>query len=708
MTRSIQLPDEIISEIITPALHLDDGAFSSMERYSPFRFEESSSAYLLVCKSWLRVATPLLYHTVVLRSIAQAQSLAITLTSNPDLGRFIKKLRVEGGFGSWMKTVLENSKHLTDIWLIICCLEDCEDVSGLRCGLRYINPVRLILFHCSRAYHGDTATHVSLLGSFKTALKGWKRLVLFMIGVFVVLTDMKFQNILTLDHDAIKPHRQRSTDDEEIFQQLCSVSSLHSVYIFLSGSQVVMSPRLILLGRNQSLRRIRFIRPSHHQHFPLTRSFYAKIETQGMNHLFDPEDFVQATELHSGNPMFVYPTRLSSDPILEDAIWDRVLYFLYDMLPFATALSEPRRKEKRYLNPLLVCKKFARLSLPHLFSRPSLRSKSMTAQFLAGLAAHPSCGQHIVDFTLSDPSHAPSFKKLLSMMPNLISLKGHDSGCKSVPFPGFTSLVQSHGATLIAFQGMPVGKASAPADPKIFASWKLLQSLDWRSQTVFRSPKVPSNGLANLVELSVSAETPTFLKALCAMELPALRILRCSAGTPPGNGLEFIDKHGSKLEYLAASINQLSVHVLRIFTACPAIRQLGVSCDGKNHFWLDWFLKSKGHKYLQRLVIHLPDDYDMKHYEYSSLKVDILIGLAQSKRSGLFPELQEFEHPHIFWPANEDERARFRRDWTSIAGSLSKDDIHLVGTARIRWRPRRAFDWNVSDPSIGPKRKKKA
>ncbi|KAJ7474306.1 hypothetical protein FB451DRAFT_1467106 [Mycena latifolia] len=39
------------------------GRLSILAEYS-----ESTSAFLLVCKAWLRVATPLLYHTVVVRS----------------------------------------------------------------------------------------------------------------------------------------------------------------------------------------------------------------------------------------------------------------------------------------------------------------------------------------------------------------------------------------------------------------------------------------------------------------------------------------------------------------------------------------------------------------------------------------------------------------------------------------------------------------
>ncbi|KAJ7294071.1 hypothetical protein C8J57DRAFT_990355, partial [Mycena rebaudengoi] len=92
--------DHPLSEILSPALKVRDEDFSNTSDSSPFAtYTESSSSMLLVYKDWLRVATPLLYHVVVLRSKAQAKALGESLRKNKDLGRFIKKLRVEGGYG---------------------------------------------------------------------------------------------------------------------------------------------------------------------------------------------------------------------------------------------------------------------------------------------------------------------------------------------------------------------------------------------------------------------------------------------------------------------------------------------------------------------------------------------------------------------------------------------------------------------------------
>jgi hypothetical protein len=56
----------------------------------------SRTAALLVCKSWLRIATPAFYKTVLLQSEEQAIMLSSTLVTNPSLGRYVRTLVIMG------------------------------------------------------------------------------------------------------------------------------------------------------------------------------------------------------------------------------------------------------------------------------------------------------------------------------------------------------------------------------------------------------------------------------------------------------------------------------------------------------------------------------------------------------------------------------------------------------------------------------------
>jgi hypothetical protein len=170
------LPDEIISEILSPALKVSDEIFSDTSKVSPFaKYSESTSAYLLVCKSWLRVSTPLLYNVVILRSKAQAKALSLALARNKELGQFIKKLRVEGGYGTPMLTILQSSPNISDLFVSLEIYSS-DNCSGLCKGLSLLNPNRLILWDLSRKPPENKMVS-QLLDALAKSISRWDRLV---------------------------------------------------------------------------------------------------------------------------------------------------------------------------------------------------------------------------------------------------------------------------------------------------------------------------------------------------------------------------------------------------------------------------------------------------------------------------------------------------------------------------------------------------
>ncbi|KAJ7611793.1 hypothetical protein FB45DRAFT_760455, partial [Roridomyces roridus] len=171
------LPDEIISEILSPALKVPDDKFADTYEISPFtEYSESPSAYLLVCKSWLRVATPLLYNIVVLRSKAQAKALGQALSKNKDLGQFIKCFRVEGGYGAPMRTILKAAPNITDLCLSFWDIFASDNTVGLCDGLASIQPRRLILRdNPMRPLHNKMIE--KLVDAVAAAIPQWQQLV---------------------------------------------------------------------------------------------------------------------------------------------------------------------------------------------------------------------------------------------------------------------------------------------------------------------------------------------------------------------------------------------------------------------------------------------------------------------------------------------------------------------------------------------------
>lgn len=139
------LPDEIIEAILWPVLYVSDDCFSSIASTSPFSgYRLTTSTVLLVAKNWLRVATPLLYETVILRSKAQTHAFATALKGNKPLGQFVKRMRIEGGYGLPMLDILKRTLNVEDLW-VTANLTRADRIGGYLRGFAWINPQRLIL-----------------------------------------------------------------------------------------------------------------------------------------------------------------------------------------------------------------------------------------------------------------------------------------------------------------------------------------------------------------------------------------------------------------------------------------------------------------------------------------------------------------------------------------------------------------------------------
>ncbi|KAF7373610.1 F-box domain-containing protein [Mycena sanguinolenta] len=182
-----RIPDEIVSEILTPLLKHSDEVFRDQSAKPLLDPDHSASRYLLVCKSWLRVSTPLLYNVVILRTTAQAEALQAVLKTNKEFGLFIKKLRAEGGFGDTMDVILKRSPNITDLYLTLY-IAGSDNVKGLCSGLPFVNPRRVIVVDaCSLEIQPKKNKKVTeLLETLVSSIPKWDKMQIFQ---FPYLTD---------------------------------------------------------------------------------------------------------------------------------------------------------------------------------------------------------------------------------------------------------------------------------------------------------------------------------------------------------------------------------------------------------------------------------------------------------------------------------------------------------------------------------------
>ncbi|KAJ7604116.1 hypothetical protein FB45DRAFT_1070738 [Roridomyces roridus] len=346
---------QIISEILSPALRVSDEKFSDTSLVSPFtEYSESPSAYLLVCKSWLRVATPLLYHVVVIRSKAQAKALAQALFSNRDLGQSIKRLRVEGGYGAPMRTILQSSPHVSHLVVSLDVFSS-DNTAGLCDGLPKPAGNKMAL---------------NLVDGLVKAIVGWDRL-----------------RVLHLPHLLRRP---------TLIDALLNPKKLHTIVVpdvFWAGkvySKFKTCPlRAIQITSTYPgdiVDRLATERPEHH----------SLVQFMNLVKPSRPSD-VELSDAFSDispslNPHFI-PMEAASPEVKGNGLEAHPVFALYFPL-VETRL--PEKERPRGLGFLLVSKFFNRLALPYYYKHVEL---DFTGEWFVKLAIilekNPWLGPHV-------------------------------------------------------------------------------------------------------------------------------------------------------------------------------------------------------------------------------------------------------------------------------------------------------------------------
>jgi hypothetical protein len=170
------LPEELIAQIMSYLTFPVELAFSDTSDAASFpACAALTSAILVVSKRWLRIARPLLYRTIIVRSNTQADDLALTLRGNKQLGRCIDKLRIEGGYGSVIYNVIKAASNVTHLSLTLY-VSSSDKVSGLCRALPMMKPVHVILY--DRVRRGlDNASVRALHKTICDCMRRWKSMV---------------------------------------------------------------------------------------------------------------------------------------------------------------------------------------------------------------------------------------------------------------------------------------------------------------------------------------------------------------------------------------------------------------------------------------------------------------------------------------------------------------------------------------------------
>ena len=129
------LPNELLHLVLAQLLFVDYDVFSHR---SPVQFlarRAEATSLSLVCHRWRRVAVPVIYESVILTSESEAKTLVTMLRH---VGPYIKKLRIEGGYGHSIHKILSKIPGLAFLCVSLN-IPSKQKAGGLCSGLKFIN-----------------------------------------------------------------------------------------------------------------------------------------------------------------------------------------------------------------------------------------------------------------------------------------------------------------------------------------------------------------------------------------------------------------------------------------------------------------------------------------------------------------------------------------------------------------------------------------
>ncbi|KAJ7490972.1 hypothetical protein FB451DRAFT_628605 [Mycena latifolia] len=697
------LPDEIISEILSPALKVREEVFSDTSRVSPFaQYSESSSAYLLVCKSWLRVATPLLYNVVILRSKAQAKALGQALTDNKGLGQFIRKLRVEGAYGAPMGIILKSSPNISDLFLSFEIYAT-DNTNGLCMGLPFINPTRVILRELEHKPAGNKMT-LNLEDALTKVISKWDRLT---------IIDLPY-----------KSHRRPQRADK-IVQALVKSRRLQTVVVHADGVhwaysalkdcplQSIQIKTAVLkftlarlrLDENPKLKAL----VKYTEHRPTAKAL-AQYSLPASGSDIAP----------SLNPSFI-PMNAASEEV-QNKIWKRILYFAMSVPQLA---QDPvTKKLPPRLSLLLVSKTLNRLALPHLYTHIRLKSPAHVSNVSnvlqnnpsLGAVVHTICGEiNTVDDSSDSDSgdvsvdsdsgeisearnradEAESALALLSQMTALVRFCGSsliDSPDitsflldleSPISWAAFEAMTTYSGSTLREFSKRVAARQRV--SPAVFSNLTQLRTLDWKCDTSFDlSRGIPNDAFSNLEEIRIWSADSSFLTVLSRMKLPALRRLQLSTDDTDANA--FFKTHGRKLTEIRMRYRTANYLQINIFELCPNLTSVMFVFDP---FSATQDSAPQPETFSSPHTVHCLVEkimFTLRVWSRDKNRVPKWEAFFAGFEPKHFPNLREIEFPSFEWPTTERDIAK--SFWVRWAENLLKHNINFTDKNGTKWRPR--------------------
>jgi len=174
----LSFPEEVLERILALCVDAQTDAFANPSWHTR-QVSRRASSILLVNKTFLRIATPLLYNTVVIRSPHQLSTILDNVfRPNPELAAFVKTVEISGGSYDGLDDLVRLCVNLEEFDMTLDNTpweEDVREMFGE--SLKGMRKIKSLVVRKDAYLTQEKPKH--LMNQLSTAIATWTSLVSF-------------------------------------------------------------------------------------------------------------------------------------------------------------------------------------------------------------------------------------------------------------------------------------------------------------------------------------------------------------------------------------------------------------------------------------------------------------------------------------------------------------------------------------------------
>ncbi|EJD39115.1 hypothetical protein AURDEDRAFT_187555 [Auricularia subglabra TFB-10046 SS5] len=670
-----KLADELLKMILSPPLLVPDELFADGGTVSPFsKATSSASDVLLACKRFMRVATPALYETVIIRTKAQASALQAALTRNPEFGRYVRRLRLEGAYGKQLAKIIPLMPHVSDFCFTLSVYSD-DSLAALTTAFTKLQPIRVVLTLVDER-RARNKMHATLVSMLCCAIPTWTKLRHFSYAFSSGIYSQCSRELTIADALA----NNRTVETVDVWNRYWTFGSMPIPVAALLRSASIRTIRLH--SDNWGAGISKFM-----NNCPENVKCRLLFVGNGIGRDGEPECVISSV-----NPFYQPMQNASRDQRV--AVWTRIVSFAVCretpdpsprthsayMMGFFGSYSSYVNSwfDAKFIdvpaarNFLLVSHEIYDAFLRALSRHLDIRYQASMEQWSSLLCTRPALASH-VETLLLDAKSLTLDSDIGTLFQKTSSLRVLDLGALSPSsIYALGRISPEFGSSLRALtlssrcSGDFDNWATLTFSADVFSGFVALERLEMNIQTPRFIATAPCDFLPNLKELYAQQAHPTFFATLSQFILPKLQVLKLYV--PMRRADNFIKKHGPKLVRVETTIgfNQKNLD------SCPNLEILDLSDYAQPSF------AKSSHRRLQQVRLNWVISRQIGKYKQ----------FCETISPKRFPGLREIVvAPKCeIWPAKE--RDVNKSSWPPLAEKLSEQGIILKDHSGCTWRPR--------------------